>query len=167
MAKMFYDASRAVDILAAQEDVDPRRLGAIGHSLGGKEALYLAAFDERVRATVSSEPGIALKFSNWDAPWYLGDEIKKPGFSLDHVQVLAQCAPRAFLLIAGNSADGDLSWPSIAEVMPVWKLAGGSDRVGLFNHRQGHAFPPVAQSHADEWLDWFLHDQNLAVRGKS
>jgi len=81
--------------------------------------------------------------------------------------VLAQCAPRAFLLIAGNSADGDLSWPSIAEVMPVWKLAGGSDRVGLFNHRQGHAFPPVAQSHADEWLDWFLHDQNLAVRGKS
>jgi len=32
MAKMFYDASRAVDILAAQEDVDPRRLGAIGHS---------------------------------------------------------------------------------------------------------------------------------------
>ncbi len=156
MAKMFYDASRAVDVLAAQDDVDPRRLGAIGHSLGGKEALYLAAFDERVRATVASEPGINLKFSNWDAPWYLGDEIRKPAFGLDHAQVLAQIAPRAFLLIAGNSADGDLSWPYIAEAMPVWKLAGRADAVGLFNHRQGHAFPPVAQSHADEWLDWFL-----------
>ncbi len=70
--------------------------------------------------------------------------------------MLAQIAPRAFLLIAGNSADGDLSWPYIAEAMPVWKLAGRADAVGLFNHRQGHAFPPVAQSHADEWLDWFL-----------
>ncbi len=70
--------------------------------------------------------------------------------------MLAQIAPRAFLLIAGNSADGDLSWPYIAEAMPVWKLAGRADAIGLFNHRQGHAFPPVAQSHADEWLDWFL-----------
>jgi hypothetical protein len=156
MAKMFYDASRAVDILAAQDDVDPRRLGAIGHSLGGKEALYLAAFDERLRATVASELGIGLKFSNWDAPWYLGDDIRKPGFGLDHAQVLAQCAPRAFLLIGGQSADGDMSWPYIAEAMPVWKLAAGGDRIGMFNHRGGHAFPPVAQSHADEWLDWFL-----------
>jgi dienelactone hydrolase len=156
MAKMFYDASRAVDILAAQSDVDARRIAAIGHSLGAKEALYLAAFDERVRATVASEPGISLRFSNWDAPWYLGDEIKKPAFGLDHAQVLAQCAPRAFLLIGGNSADGDLSWPYIAEAMPVWKIAGNAEGVGLFNHRGGHAFPPTAQAHADEWLDWFL-----------
>jgi pimeloyl-ACP methyl ester carboxylesterase len=156
MAKMLYDASRAVDILAAQADVDPRRVGAVGHSLGAKEALYLAAFDERIRAAVASEPGISLKSSNWDAPWYLGDEVKKPGFGLDHAQVLAQCAPRAFLLIGGNSADGDVSWPYIAESMPVWRLTGNADGVGLFNHRGGHAFPPVAQSHADEWLDWFL-----------
>jgi dienelactone hydrolase len=156
MAKMVYDAKRAVDILSSQPDVDPLRIGAIGHSLGGKEALYLAAFDERVRATVASEPGINLKFSNWDAPWYLGEEINKPTFGMDHAQVLAQCAPRAFLLVAGNSADGDMSWPYIAEAMPVWKLNGGTDGVGLFNHRGGHAFPPAAQSHANEWLDWFL-----------
>ena len=76
MAKMLFDASRAVDLLAAQPDVNPRRVGAIGHSLGAKETLYLAAFDERVRAAVSSEGGIGMTFSNWDAPWYLGAAIR-------------------------------------------------------------------------------------------
>jgi dienelactone hydrolase len=156
MAKMLMDASRAVDVLSAQPDVNPRRIGAIGHSLGAKEALYLAAFDERVRATVSSEGGLGLSFSNWDAPWYLGEAIGRPGFSLDHGQVLAMCAPRAFLLIGGQSADGDQSWPYVASVLPVWRIAGAPDAVGLFNHRQGHTFPAVAQTHAYEWLDWFL-----------
>jgi len=156
MAKMLLDATRGVDLLAAQPDVDSRRIGAIGHSLGAKEVLYLAAFDERVRASVSSEGGIGLSFSNWDAVWYLGETIRRPGFSLDHGQVLALCAPRAFLLIGGESADGDRSWPYVAAAMPVWKLTGAADAVGLFNHRRGHAFPAAAQSHAYEWLDWFL-----------
>ncbi len=93
MEKMLFDAVRAVDVLASQPDVDPKRIGAIGHSLGAKEALYLAAFDDRVRAAVSSEGGIGLTYSNWDAPWYLGDAIRRPGFGLDHGQVLALVAP--------------------------------------------------------------------------
>jgi dienelactone hydrolase len=156
MAKMLFDASRAVDLLAAQSDVDPRRIGAIGHSLGAKEVLYLAAFDERVRASVSSEGGIGLDFSNWEAPWYLGDTIRRSGFKLNHEEVLAMSAPRAFLLIAGQSADGDRSWPFIAEAMPIWKLNGATEAIGLFNHRQGHAFPSVAETRSYEWLDWFL-----------
>jgi hypothetical protein len=156
MAKMLFDAMRAVDLLAVQPDVDPRRICAIGHSLGAKEALYLAAFDERVRASVSSEGGIGLSFSNWDAVWYLGASIRRLDFGLDHAQVLSLAAPRAFLLIGGQSADGDQSWPYIAEALPVWKLTGAPDAVGLFNHRKGHAFPPVARQRAYEWLDWFL-----------
>jgi hypothetical protein len=156
MAKMLFDASRAVDLLSAQPDVDPRRIGAIGHSLGAKEVLYLAAFDERVRASVSSEGGIGLGFSNWEATWYLGKTIQRPGFSFDHGAVLAMCAPRAFLLIGGQSADGDRSWPYVAEAMPVWKLNGAAEAVGLFNHRLGHTFPAVAETRSDEWLDWFL-----------
>lgn len=155
MAKMLFDAVRAVDALVAQPEVDPGRLGAIGHSLGGKEAFYLGAFDERVRATVSSEGGIGLSYSNWEAPWYLGDAIRQPGFSLDHGQVLSLIAPRAFLLIGGDSADGDRSWPYIEEAMSVWRLTGAPEAVGLLNHRMGHSFPPEAQTKAYEWLDWF------------
>jgi dienelactone hydrolase len=156
MAKMLFDASRAVDLLASLPEVDPSRLGAIGHSLGGKEALYLSAFDTRVRAAVSSEGGIGLTYSNWDAPWYLGDAIRRPGFPLDHGQVLALTAPRPFLLIGGDSADGDQSWPYIEAALPVWKLTGAPSAIGLFNHRAGHAFPPIALERSIQWLDWFL-----------
>lgn len=156
MAKMLYDATRAVDLLAAMDDVDTHRIGAVGHSLGAKEALYLAAFDDRVRAAVSSEGGIGLSYSNWDAPWYLGEAIRRPGFSLDHGQVLGLVAPRAFLLIGGDSADGDQSWPYIAEAIPVWKMLGAGRAVGLLNHHRGHAYPPEARTLAEAWLEWFL-----------
>ncbi len=156
MAKMFFDASRAVDLLAAHPLVDARRICAVGHSLGGKEALYLAAFDERVRATVASELGIGFRQSNWDASWYLGEEILKKGFDLDHGQVLAMVAPRAFLLVAGGSADGNESWPFVAANLAVWRIAGAPEAVGFDNHRMGHVFPPIAQEHTEEWLGWFL-----------
>ncbi len=76
MARMLYDAIRAVDALLSIEGVDPKRIGAVGHSLGAKEALYLAAFDDRVRAAVSSEGGIGIAQSNWEADWYLGSPCK-------------------------------------------------------------------------------------------
>jgi dienelactone hydrolase len=155
MAKMLFDARRAVDLLAAQPDVDANRLGAIGHSLGAKEVLYLAAFDVRVRATVSSEGGIGMTYSNWEAPWYLSDAIKRPGFGLDHGQVVGLIAPRAFLLVGGDSADGDASWPYIEASLPLWKLTGVPEAVGLLNHRGGHRFPAEARARAYEWLDWF------------
>ena len=34
--------------------VDNKRIGAIGHSLGGQEALWLAWYDDRIKVTVSS-----------------------------------------------------------------------------------------------------------------
>jgi dienelactone hydrolase len=156
MAKMLFDAVRAVDLLASRPDVDPKRLGAIGHSLGAKETLYLAAFDPRIRAAVASEGGVGLSYSNWDAPWYLGPAVRRPGFPLDHGQIVALAAPRALLIVGGDSADGDASWPYVEAALPVWALNGAPEAVGLFNHRRGHAFPPEAQERAYAWLEWFL-----------
>ena len=46
------DARAAVGFLASLETVDPRQLGLYGVSFGGAVALYAAASDSRVRATV-------------------------------------------------------------------------------------------------------------------
>ncbi|HEX5102255.1 MAG TPA: dienelactone hydrolase family protein [Pirellulaceae bacterium] len=156
MAKMLYDALVAVDILAALPKVDAERLGAAGHSLGAKETLYLAAFDERIKATVSSEGGIGTKFSNWNAPWYLGPAIDEPAFKHEHHELLALTAPRPFLLVGGESADGDRGWPFIAAALPVYELHGKPARLGQFNHRKGHAVPPEAERRIEEWLLTYL-----------
>jgi len=106
MARMLYDAILGVDVLASLPGVDTRRLGAVGHSLGAKESLYLAAFDPRIQAAVSSEGGVGIAQSNWDAAWYLGPTVKSPEFSMDHHQLVAAIAPRAFLLFGRNCYDG-------------------------------------------------------------
>jgi hypothetical protein len=152
MAKMLYDGRRALDVLAAMPEVDPQRLGAAGHSLGAKEALYLAAFDQRVKAAVASEGGIGVEFSNWDAPWYLG--TRPVGH--DHHELLALVAPRAFLLIGGQSADGARSWPFIATALEVYRMHGQPCRIGLFNHGQGHTIPAAAEGRAYEWLQTYV-----------
>ncbi len=154
LAKMIWDAMRAVDVLESREEVDPKRIGAIGHSLGGKEAIYLAAFDERIAATISCEGGVALSFGNWDADWYLGKQIR-PGFPHDNHEVVSLIGPRGFLLIGGESADGAKSWPYIEANLPVWKLYGAEDRLGLLRHTDGHLFPKPGKDRdrVYEWLD--------------
>ena len=156
MAKMLWDAIRGLDVLVAQPEVDTARLGAVGHSLGAKEAFYLAAFDERIKAAVSSDGGIGMKFTNWHDVWYLGEAVRNGQWQREHHEVLALVAPRAFLLIAGQSADGDASWPFIAATQPVCQLYGGPSRIGMFNHRQGHAMPPEAEARLYEWLVTYL-----------
>ncbi|MCU0880867.1 MAG: dienelactone hydrolase family protein [Pirellulaceae bacterium] len=156
MTKMLYDGLVATDILASQPGVDPERLGAVGHSLGAKEVLYQAAFDERIKVTVSSEGGIGTRFSNWEADWYLGPAIKENGFTREHHELLALAAPRPFLLVGGESADGDRGWPFIEAALPVYRLYGEPARVGQLNHRQGHAVPPAAEARIEEWLLTYL-----------
>ncbi len=156
MARMAFDGVRAVDFLESLPGVDARRIGALGHSLGAKEALFAAALDERFQAVVFSEGGIGLKFSNWEAPWYLGPEIRKAGFALENHQLLALLAPRGFLLLAGESADGDRSWAFLEAVRPVYRLLGAEKNLGWLNHRAGHRYPAAARAVAEEFLDGIL-----------
>lgn len=153
MTRMVWDAIRAVDFVQSLPNVDRKRIGVLGHSLGGKQALYAAAFDERIKAAVSSEGGIGLKFSNWDAIWYLGPRIRDPDFPLENHQVLSLVAPRAFLLLGGESADGERSAEFIRAARPIYELLGASDKLRWFNHREGHRYPPVARAEAEEFLD--------------
>ena len=156
MARMILDAQIAVDILVSLSEVDPQRIGCTGHSLGGKQALYLPAFDERVYCSVSSEGGIGIEQSNWEDEWYLGRPAKAQDFPLSHRDILAMIAPRPFLLIGGNDSDGDASWPYLAAAMPVYRLYGEPPCLGLFNHKKGHAMPPEAEKMTYEWMDAFL-----------
>lgn len=51
LAVELLNARRAVDYLASRPDLDPKRIGATGRSGGGMTTFYLAAIDERIRAS--------------------------------------------------------------------------------------------------------------------
>ncbi len=156
MARMLLDSVKAVDVLCNWNGVDNKRLGAIGHSLGAKEVLYLAAFDERIVATVSSEGGLGIAQSNWDAPWYLGADCTKDNFAMDHHQLLAAVAPRAFLLIGGEASDGSASLPYLIEAQKAFFVSGKPSQLGFYNHKQGHHVTDESLARSIGWLEWQL-----------
>jgi hypothetical protein len=81
--------------------------------------------------------------------------VKNPEFGRDHEEVLALVAPRAFLLIGGESADGAQSWPYIEANLGLWSLHDAQERIGLLRHRFGHDFPPAGPERdlVYAWLD--------------
>jgi dienelactone hydrolase len=156
MARMTFDAFRALDFLESLPDVDAHRIGCLGHSLGAKVALYAGAFDVRYRAVVFSEGGIGLAMSNWDAPWYLGSQLPNRSDGMDHHELLALIAPRPLLLVAGDSADNDQSRKYVEAVEGTFDLLGASQNLQWFDHHLGHRYPPEARRTAEEFLDLHL-----------
>ena len=52
--KGIFNHMRCVDLLQSLDLVDPGRIAAIGHSLGGHNSIFLGVFDPRIKAVVSS-----------------------------------------------------------------------------------------------------------------
>ena len=156
LGKWVWDAHRLLDYLYTLPEVDHQHIGIIGHSLGGKMALYAGAFDDRITAVVSSEPGIGLIFSNYDYYWYFGDFIRKVDKGTDQHELLGLIAPRPFLLIGGDMYDTAKSWYYINAARQVYDLYGKRLNIGYFNHHKGHPPTPEADWRAMEWLAHFL-----------
>ena len=139
-----WQSQQVVNWLSAQPEIDPACIGIMGHSLGGKMALYASAFEPRIHAVVSSEPGIALEFSNYGDPWYFGERLGLLPPGADQHELLELIAPRPFLLIAGESADGEKSLALMRKAAPAYAALGKPDALCILNHRTGHTPTPAA-----------------------
>lgn len=156
LGKWVADARRVVDFIETLPGADTQRIGIMGHSLGGKMALYAAALEPRIRVAVFSELGIGFKFSNYDDYWYLGDRLASVPAGTDQHELLALLAPRPALLIGGDEYDKNESWYYINAARPVYQLFGKPKNIGYFNHHSGHTPSPDSISAAFRWLDYFL-----------
>ena len=174
MGKMLEDARRALDLLEKTEGVDSGRLGAIGHSLGAEEVLMLAAFDERVRATVSS-CGYATFAADpnrmcWarDA-WFSYMPKLRPVFQMgllphwDWDDVLRLIAPRALYQHTTRGDNIFLQSRSAYEAgesaRAVWRLYGQSDRLANVLKDGKHGVADATRAEMYDWLDRQLKEQ--------
>lgn len=177
MGKMAHDARREAEYLKSLKQVDAKRLGFIGFSLGAKAAVYVAAFAPEYAATVALDPHIAMNGgTNWFAPWYLdwtgtprvlkllNPDRARPGFEHDHHELMALTAPRAFLLIggsqsedAGGDSDDLQSWGYFNRAREVYSLLGVPEKIRFVSTADGHKpngpnIDPAWQSFFERWL---------------
>lgn len=165
---------RSVDVLSGLKEVDESRIGVMGHSLGGHNALFAAAFDERLKLVVSScgwtpfdfydigEEG-SKRYGGRLGPWaqdrympniktYLPD--KK--LSFDFNDIIATIAPRpvftnAPLMDANFDVKGVKS--AIKALKPVYDFLGFSDHLQVRYPDAGHDFPDSIRKEAYQFID--------------
>lgn len=165
--KGIFNHRRCVDLLQSLPQVDPERIGVIGHSLGGHNSMYVAAFDERIKAIVSScgwDPFhhyYGGKLAGWTSDRYMPrirdvyglDPDKVP---FDFYEVVAALAPRPFLSVSPvEDANFDVKGveKAIARAREVYKLLGAEDALQLRTPKCEHDFPTESRLEAYAFLD--------------
>ena len=168
--KGIYNHMAAIDLLQSLPQVDPERIGCIGHSLGGHNSLFVAAFDKRIKAVVTSCGFTSFhKYYNgnlkrWSQKGYMplidsvynADPSKMP---FDFPEVLAAISPRALFINAPlNDSNFDVSGvrDCVDAVLPVYELFGCSDKITLRTPDAPHDFPPAIRQEAYIFFDMQL-----------
>lgn len=159
---------RCVDLLESLPQVDPQRIGVIGHSLGGHNALFLAAFDERIKVTVTSCGWTPFhqyyggkKLVNWAQDRYMPRVRDVYGSDPDRIpfdfqEVIAAIAPRA---VFSNSplrdSNFEVAGVKVAEqeIRNVFALHGKNQFLQIIYPDCDHDFPAEVRRAAYEFLD--------------
>ncbi len=161
---------RAVDVLVSMPEVDRKRIGAIGLSLGGHNALFLAAFDPRIRAVVTSAGFNTFRkyyggnLKGWTSNRYMpridSEYQNRPErVPFDFTEVLSALAPRPVFVNAPLQDDNfEVSGvrDCVAAALPVYRLFGAEARLVARYPEGGHGFSTEARLASYEFLDSWL-----------
>lgn len=164
--KAIWNNIRAVDLLEALPQVDKKRIGVIGHSLGGHNALFTAVFDERLKAVVTScgftpfPDYYGGKLAGWTSDRYMprirevyGNDPKQVPF--DFYEILAALAPRGVYSnspIHDSNFDVDGVKKAFRKAEDIYTLFGAKDQLKLVTPDAPHDFPEAQRLQSYEWL---------------
>jgi len=173
-----YMAANCGNALAALPEVDARRIGIVGHSYGGKWAMFASCLNERFAAAAWSDGGVVFDESrsnvNYWEPWYLGfDPAEKRSRGIpseqnprtgaykrlvaagrDLHELHALMAPRPFL-VSGGAEDRPERWKALNHTVAVNALLGYRDRVA-FTSRPTHDPTPESNEQIYRFFEWAL-----------
>ncbi|RMG35212.1 MAG: alpha/beta fold hydrolase [Planctomycetota bacterium] len=158
---------RCVDVLQSLEIVDPQRIGVIGHSLGGHNAIFVAVFDPRIKVIVTScgwtpfHDYYGGNLKGWTSDRYMPRIRDVYGLDPDRVpfdfyELIAALAPRPFF---SNSPLHDSNFDvrgvkkAIPRIREVYALFSAADRVQVVYPPCGHDFPTEIRIAAYRFID--------------
>jgi dienelactone hydrolase len=173
--KAIWDNMRGLDFLEAQPFVNRHRIGAIGHSLGGHNAIYTAVFDPRIRAVVSScgfdsfldyyggDPANWRPERGWCQSRYMPKLADYRGrlaeIPFDFHELIGALAPRPVFVNAPRQ-DANFRWRSVDEIIEaasaVYRLYGVPQNLEVEHPDCEHDFPPDIREAAYRFLDRHL-----------
>ena len=178
-SKDLWDVSRAIDLLQTMHEVDPDRIGSIGHSQGGGITIHAMAVESRIKAGVSScghWPARLSKnpFNNARTGWWVGRPFLRPfcyagkPFPIDLHEYLALAAPRAIMnIVALNDCQYTLeeepitrpAFENLSEnVSSVFSLLNAAHKFKNVLHLRGHSFLQEQRELAYAFLDEHLKE---------
>jgi dienelactone hydrolase len=156
LAKCLHDVGVALDYLVTRPEVDPPRIGFIGHSYGGKMAIWAPALDKRITASASNCGCVSYKQS------LVRDTGVQMEFCLPGVlqfgdveDIVSLVAPRALLLQATSN---DVWSRGAKEIFESAKSAFPTKKLKLGIWPGGHVFTPEMRQAAYLFLDEHLKD---------
>jgi dienelactone hydrolase len=157
----FAEDRKALDILAARPDVDPKRIGCGGLSGGGMRTVFMAGLDSRIRCAV------CVGFMTTWKDFLLNKSVNHTWMTyvpllpaeLDFPEILALRAPLASLVL--NDEQDDLYTPDQMReadriIRSVYHKAGMDDRYKCSYFPGPHKFDRKMQSEAFDWFDQWL-----------
>jgi dienelactone hydrolase len=164
--KAIWNNIRAIDLLESLPCVSRDHIGSIGHSLGGHNTLYTAAFDQRIRAAVSScgfnafEDYYGGNLKGWSSDRYMPRIASQ--FNCDPKQmpfnfpeVLAAIAPRG-LFVCAPVHDANFAVQGVrtcqSSISPLYQLLDVSNKVRFEYPDAEHDFPDPTRQQAYQWL---------------
>jgi hypothetical protein len=167
--KAIWDNMRGLDYLESLPFVRKGRFGAIGHSLGGHNAIYTAVFDQRIAVVVSScgfdsfvdymDGNIKGWTSERYMPRLLDYKSHLNDVPFDFYELVGALAPRTVFI---NAPTGDTNFKYrsvdqiVAAAMPVYDLFGARADLRVAHPDCGHDFPPEIREQAYQILDQSL-----------
>jgi len=165
--KGIFNHMRCIDLLQSLPQVDGQRIGVIGHSLGGHNAMFVAVFDPRIKVIVSSCGWTPFgdyfggKIAGWTSPRYmprLRDVYHlDPGqVPFDFYEVVAALAPRPFFSnspLHDDNFDVTGVGKAIPEAQKAYDLLGAHDALQVRHPDGAHDFPDAVREEAYKFLD--------------